>query len=184
MTVVPEASLDRIRGVVFDVDGVMTDGTVYIGSPGAEMKRFSVVDGVAMVWCRMLGYELALVSGRPSEATAQRAKELGISAVYQGVQNKRAIVTEWAHERGLEMDEVLYMGDDLIDLPVFEIVGVSVAPANADPEIRSRATYVTPRAGGQGAVRDAVQWLLAGAGRLDEAQARYREAMIGEGSNV
>lgn len=173
--------LARIRGLVFDVDGVLTDGAVSIGEDGSERKRFSIADGTALFWCRMLGYRLALVSGRPSEATRRRAAELGIEAVYEGVRNKVARVTEWATGEGLEPDDVLYMGDDYIDLPVFAAVGVSVAPANADPEIRARASYVTQKAGGDGAVREAVQWLLRGSGRWEEAMATYREGLA-EGS--
>jgi 3-deoxy-D-manno-octulosonate 8-phosphate phosphatase (KDO 8-P phosphatase) len=165
----------RVRGLVFDVDGVLTDGTVEISSSGHESKRFSILDGTALLWCRMLGYELALVSGRESGATAIRAAELGIHEVYQGVRDKAARVAAWAGSKGLDLDEVLYMGDDHIDLPVFDAVAVSVAPANADPLVRSRATHVTAARGGDGAVREAVEWLLSGAGRLEEALAAYRK---------
>jgi 3-deoxy-D-manno-octulosonate 8-phosphate phosphatase (KDO 8-P phosphatase) len=169
-----------VRGLVFDVDGVLTDGTVEISSSGAESKRFSIQDGTALLWCRLLGYELALVSGRQSGATSIRAAELGIDEVYQGVRDKAARVTQWAGSKGLALDEVLYMGDDHIDLPVFDVVGVSVAPANADPHVRARATHVTTARGGDGAVREAIEWLLAEAGRLDEALAAYRERFTGE----
>lgn len=170
----------RIRGIALDVDGVLTDGTVAISSSGEESKRFSILDGTAIVWCRMLGYHLALVSGRESKATALRAEELGIREVYQGVRDKAARVAEWADSNGLALEEVLYMGDDHIDLPVFDAVGVSVAPANADPHVRARATHVTAARGGDGAVREAIEWLLAGAGRLEEALAAYRERVTGE----
>lgn len=170
--------LSRIRGLAFDVDGVLTDGTVYIGAGGEELKRFSILDGTALVWCRMLGYELALISGRSSGATARRAEELGIDAVYQGVRDKAGRVSKWAAEVGLGLDEVLYMGDDQIDLAVFEAVAVSVAPASADADIRERATHVTRRTGGQGAVREAIRWLLRSTGRLDDAMAMYRERLV------
>ncbi|MFN2384248.1 MAG: KdsC family phosphatase [Gemmatimonadota bacterium] len=165
----------RIRGLVFDVDGVLTDGGVYIGGGPDELKRFSVVDGTAFVWCRLLGYRLALVSGRRSAATAIRGEELGIERVYQGVRDKAGQVAAWAASEGLALDEVLYMGDDHIDAPVFAQVGVSVAPGNAPPAIQALVTHVTERTGGHGAAREAVEWLLAGAGRLDEAIATYLE---------
>jgi 3-deoxy-D-manno-octulosonate 8-phosphate phosphatase (KDO 8-P phosphatase) len=168
-----------VRGLVFDVDGVLTDGTVEISSAGHESKRFAIQDGTAILWCRMLGYQLALVSGRKSGATSIRAMELGIEEVYEGVRDKAARVAEWAGAKGLALDEVLYMGDDHIDLPVFETVGVSVAPANADPLVRARASHVTTSSGGHGAVREAIEWLLTGAGRLDEALAAYRERVSG-----
>lgn len=170
---------ERIRGLVFDVDGVLTDGTVSISSSGEESKRFSIQDGTGFLWCRMLGYELALVSGRASGATSIRAEELGIREVYQGVRDKLEQVTRWAGSKGLALDEVLYMGDDHIDLPVFEAVGIPVAPANADPVVRARAAHVTGARGGEGAVREAIEWLLDGAGRLAEARAAYRERVTG-----
>jgi 3-deoxy-D-manno-octulosonate 8-phosphate phosphatase (KDO 8-P phosphatase) len=175
-----ETTLDRIRGIVLDVDGVLTDGTVYLGGGGTELKRFSILDGVALVWCRLLGYRLAIVSGRTSEATARRAQELAIDAVYQGVRDKAWQVAAWAAERGLALDEVLYMGDDRIDLPVFAEVGVGVAPANADAVVRARASHVTQRAGGDGAVREAVEWLLRNVGRLDEAHEAYLAMLMAE----
>jgi 3-deoxy-D-manno-octulosonate 8-phosphate phosphatase (KDO 8-P phosphatase) len=175
-----EAALERIRGIILDVDGVLTDGSVYVGGDGQELKRFSILDGVGLVWCRLLGYRIAIVSGRHSEATVRRARELGIEAVYQGVRDKAWQVAAWAAEQGLALDEVLYMGDDHIDLPVFTEVGVSVAPANADAAVRASATFVTRRSGGSGAVREAVEWMLAGAGRLDEALAAYRAMLLGE----
>ncbi|HWC05995.1 MAG TPA: HAD hydrolase family protein [Gemmatimonadota bacterium] len=176
-----EADPFRIRALVFDVDGVLTDGSVYIGGSGEEMKRFSVLDGPAFHWCRLMGYEVALLSGRSSRATARRAEELGVESVYQGVRDKARQVAVWAAERGLRPDEILYMGDDQIDLPVFEVAGIAVAPANAAPEVRERATHVTRRRGGEGAAREAVEWLLFRAGRLDEARRRYRNGLTGEG---
>lgn len=176
----PEPDATRIRALVFDVDGVLTDGSVYISASGEETKRFSIVDGPAFHWCRLMGYEVALLSGRQSGATSRRAAELGIVSVYQGVRDKARQVAAWAAENGLRMDEILYMGDDHIDLPVFEVTGISVAPANAAPEVRERATHVTRRKGGDGAVREAVEWLLSRAGGLDEARLRYRRGLTEE----
>jgi 3-deoxy-D-manno-octulosonate 8-phosphate phosphatase (KDO 8-P phosphatase) len=169
-----------VRGLVFDVDGVLTDGTVTISTDGLESKRFSIQDGTGILWCRMLGYELALVSGRKSRSTSIRAEELGIREVYQGVRDKAGRVAVWAAGKGLRHEQILYMGDDHIDLPVFESVGVSVAPANADPHVRARATHVTRARGGEGAVREAIEWLLEGAGRLEEAFAAYRQRVSEE----
>lgn len=172
--------LKRIRGIVLDVDGVLTDGSVYLSEDGRESKRFSIADGTAHLWARMAGYHLAWVSGRRSEATTRRGEELAVERVYQGVRDKTARIREWGESLGIELDEILYMGDDHIDLPVFEAVGVSVAPADAAPEVRDRATHVTRAGGGAGAVREAIRWLLAGAGRLDEATGRYRTSLTEE----
>lgn len=175
-----ETALERIRGIVLDVDGVLTDGTVYLGGDGQELKRFSILDGVGLVWCRLLGYRIALVSGRASDATLRRARELGIDKVYQGVRDKPWQVAAWAAEQGLALDEVLYMGDDHIDLPVFAEVGVAVAPANADPAVRDRASHVTEASGGAGAVREAVEWLFRSTGRMEEALDAYRAFLARE----
>lgn len=175
-----EVRLQAVRGVALDVDGVLTDGGVFVGREGNEFKRFSVLDGPAVHWCRGLGIELAIVSGRASPATTARAAELGIDTVYQGVRDKAAQVSAWAADVGLELDEVMYVGDDHIDLPVFDIVGVCVAPANAEPEVRERADHVTRRSGGDGALREAVEWLLNGTGRLEEAVDRYRAGLRGD----
>lgn len=172
--------LERIRGVVLDVDGVLTDGSVYVSGDGAESKRFSIADGTGLYWARMAGYDVAWVSGRESAATTRRGAELGVEWVYQGVRDKTARIREWATDRGMEMDAILYMGDDHIDLPVFEVVGVSVAPADAAPEVRAAANHVTDAKGGEGAVREAVRWLLEGAGRLEEATGRYRASLTEE----
>ncbi len=175
-----DSPLDRIRALALDVDGVLTDGTVYLSGDGVELKRFSVLDGVSLVWCRLLGYRIALVSGRESAATTRRARELGVEAVYQGVRDKAWQVAAWAAEQGLALDEVLYMGDDHIDLPVFAEVGVSVAPANADAAVRAAATHVTGARGGEGAVREAVEWLLTKSGRLEQALDAYRTMLLAE----
>lgn len=168
---------ERIRGLVFDVDGVLTDGTVYVSADGGESKRFSILDGTALMWARLAGYRVAWLSGRESNATTRRAEELDIEWVYQGVRDKSRRVREWAESVGLELEEILYMGDDHIDLPVFEIVGISVTPANADAEIRDRATHVTEARGGEGAAREAIRWVLAGAGKLEQVTGRYRAAL-------
>ena len=168
---------ERIRGLVFDVDGVLTDGSVYVSTDGRESKRFSILDGTALMWARLAGYRVAWLSGRSSEATTRRAEELDIERVYQGVRDKSGRIRAWAEETGLTMDEILYMGDDHIDLPVFELVGIGVAPAGADPEVRERATHVTTAGGGEGAVREAIRWVLSGAGRLEEVTGRYRSGL-------
>lgn len=171
---------ERIRGLVFDVDGVLTDGSVYVSGDGRESKRFSILDGTALVWARLAGYRVAWVSGRSSDATTRRAEELHIEWVYQGVRDKPGRVREWARRLDLELDEILYMGDDHIDLPVFDIVGIGVTPADADPEVRDAATHVTAAHGGNGAVREAIRWVLAGAGRLEEITGRYRSGLVEE----
>lgn len=174
----PDPVRERIRGLAFDVDGVLTDGTVWVSGDGRESKRFSIADGTALVWARLAGYHMAWISGRASDATTRRAAELDVEWVYQGVRDKAGRVRSWAESLGLGLDEILYMGDDQIDLSVFAVVGVSVAPANADPEIRARASHVTAARGGEGAVREAIRWVLEGSGKLEWATGKYRASLV------
>lgn len=158
---------------VFDVDGVLTDGAIYLGPGEMELKRFAVEDGTAMVLLRALGKEIAWVSGRESDVVLKRARELGVGEVFQGVQDKQACIEALCRGRGLRMAQVFFQGDDLIDLAALRRVGCPVAPANAAAEVRRAALFVTPRPGGSGAARDAVEWVLRESGRYREARSVY-----------
>ena len=150
----------RIRLLVLDVDGVLTDGGLYYGASGEETKRFDVRDGLAMVEARHAGLTLAILSGRSSAAVARRMEELGIAEVHQGVRDKDAVLTALMRRLGLDPAEVAMMGDDLADLPPMKRAGLALAPVNAVPEVRKAADWVSRRAGGAGAVRDALELLL------------------------
>ena len=150
----------RIRLVVLDVDGVLTDGGLYYGPSGEETKRFDVQDGLAMVEARRAGVTLAILSGRSSEAVARRMGELGIAEVHQGVGDKGTAIVELMTRLGVDRDDVAMMGDDVADLPPMKRAGLALAPANAVPEVRAAAHWVSRRTGGAGAVRDALELLL------------------------
>jgi 3-deoxy-D-manno-octulosonate 8-phosphate phosphatase (KDO 8-P phosphatase) len=160
----PPAALARrarqVRFLVFDVDGVMTDGTVNIGANGDESKTFSIRDGAAIVWARRAGFDIALLSGRPSAATTRRAAELGIERVVQGPPNKRQGYEDLLRDGGFTDREVAYMGDDWLDLAILERVGLAAAPADAAAEVRQRAHWVSRFPGGRGAVRDLIEMML------------------------
>jgi 3-deoxy-D-manno-octulosonate 8-phosphate phosphatase (KDO 8-P phosphatase) len=151
---------NRIRLVLLDVDGVLTDGTVIIHSESGESKPFFIRDGLALVWARRNGLEVGLLSGRPSEATTRRARELGIPIVSQGSNDKRAAFQHILDTHGLAPDEVAYMGDDLVDLPILARAGLSTAPADAVDDVRSRVHWISSRPGGRGAVRELVELIL------------------------
>jgi 3-deoxy-D-manno-octulosonate 8-phosphate phosphatase (KDO 8-P phosphatase) len=157
----------RIRLLLLDVDGVLTDGTVGIHVGGGESKRFFIRDGSALVWARRLGLEIGLLSGRPSEATSRRATELGIRIVVQGGTDKRGGYADILATHGYTDADVAYMADDLLDLPVLTRVGLSTAPADAIDEVRSRVHWVSRHAGGRGAVRELVELLLRAQGLWD-----------------
>jgi 3-deoxy-D-manno-octulosonate 8-phosphate phosphatase (KDO 8-P phosphatase) len=162
-----EARARNLRMVLLDVDGVLTDGTVAIAGTGDEWKAFSIRDGAAIVWAQRTGLEIGLLSGRSSEATVRRAAELNIKVVLQGETDKRAAYLHLVTSAGLKDDQVAYMGDDLIDLPVLLRVGLSAAPIDACQDVRERVHYVTGARAGHGAVREFLEMILRGRGRWD-----------------
>jgi 3-deoxy-D-manno-octulosonate 8-phosphate phosphatase (KDO 8-P phosphatase) len=154
---------DKVRLVVFDVDGVLTDGSLYVDFRGGErVKRFHVKDGLGISLLARAGLKVGLVSGRKSDAVAHRVSELGLDPrlVRQGTEDKVAVVQELAHQAGLREDEVAYMGDDLPDLAVLRRVGFPMAPADAAPEVREVAELVTKARGGEGCAREAAEKIL------------------------
>jgi 3-deoxy-D-manno-octulosonate 8-phosphate phosphatase (KDO 8-P phosphatase) len=175
--VLDAAAASRVRLLVLDVDGVLTDNAVYLGlvaGTRTEFKRFDIQDGMGLVLLRLVGLPVAIVSGRPSDATALRMRELGIDDVVQDpAARKLPALRSLLERRGLRWDEVCYVGDDLADLPVMRRCGVPVAVANAVDEVKAVARLVTTRRGGDGAVREAIEALLRARGEWDAAVARY-----------
>jgi 3-deoxy-D-manno-octulosonate 8-phosphate phosphatase (KDO 8-P phosphatase) len=157
-TVVAKAK--RIKLLLFDVDGVMTDGAVLIHGDGTESKRFHIRDGIAMVWAQRAGLRVGLLSARQSPSTAQRAAQLGITLVHQGVASKIDTYDRIVGDLVLADDEVAYMGDDIVDLAVLGRVGLAAVPADATAEARARADFVSAYPGGGGAVREVVELVL------------------------
>ncbi|MBS1159183.1 MAG: phenylphosphate carboxylase subunit delta [Proteobacteria bacterium] len=166
----------RIKLVAFDIDGVMTDGGLHYTDDGGELKTFNVQDGLGLKFMQRAGFELAIVTGRTSGVVAARAADLGIEHVYQGVANKRAAVGDLLEKLGLEWDDCAFMGDDVIDLPAMTRCGLAIAPANARPIVKQHAHTITEAAGGRGAVREAIEFILAAQGKLAAAFAPYLDA--------
>ena len=158
MRAAPRAS--RIRLLVLDVDGVLTDGGLFVSAGGEEIKRFHVHDGLAVVAARRAGLQIAILSSRASAAVTRRMTELGVSEVHQGVTDKADALDALRERLGLAVGEVAMMGDDLPDLPAMARAGLALAPANAAAEVRRAAHWVARRRGGDGAVREAVEMLL------------------------
>ncbi|MGB3741549.1 MAG: HAD hydrolase family protein [Castellaniella sp.] len=155
-----------VRLMVFDVDGVLTDGSLWYSEHGEAVKPFNALDGHGLRLLREHGIRVAWLSGRKSAITARRAAELGISPVLQGVRDKIGTVETLAQESGLSLDAVGYMGDDIIDLPVLQRVGFAVSVPNAPFYIGQAAHWVSGQAGGHGAVRECCDLILAAQGRL------------------
>ena len=157
---ISRARAARIRLLVLDVDGVLTDGSLWYGPSGEETKVFHVRDGLAMVAAIQAGLALAVISGRASAAVTRRMAELGVAEVHQGVKDKGAVIEALLSRLGLRASEVAAMGDDLPDLDLLKRAGLRLAPADAVAEVRRRADWTSRRPGGHGAVREAVEMLL------------------------
>jgi 3-deoxy-D-manno-octulosonate 8-phosphate phosphatase (KDO 8-P phosphatase) len=151
-----------------DVDGTLTDGSMaFIG--GEQIKTFNVYDGLGIRVAMNSGLQIAWVTGNTSTAVAERARMLGIADVYQGVWYKPDSLREIASRYGLSMDEIAYIGDDLNDLPAFDVAGFSFATKNAVEEVAARADMITQWPGGQGAVREAIEIIFKASGRWEDA---------------
>jgi len=155
-----------IRLLVLDVDGVLTDGRLYFTARGEEMKCFHVRDGAGIVQLLRSGVQVAVISGRDSRAVERRMSEIGVTWVRQGVQDKLAALRELLEVLGLTFQSVACMGDDLADLPLFDVARLALTVPDAHPSVKSRAHFITQAAGGLGAVREACDLILESQGRI------------------
>ena len=182
----------RIRVILFDVDGVLTNGGIWIiavpivGPDGAiatkmvEAKGYSAHDGAGVTLARLGGMKVGIITKRISETVALRARDLKLEFVYQGEDFKMRAVREIMERERLALDEIAYVGDDVIDLPVMRLCGLAIAVANAREQVKAEAHYVTPHKGGEGAGRDAIEFILEAKGVLKQCH----EAMIDEGNTA
>lgn len=170
--------LKKIKLLIADVDGVLTDGSIYTGANGMEFKRFSVEDGAGVAIARSAGIRLALISGRYSAATEARARELRIEDVYNGTLNKLLPYQELLARYNLRDEEVAFIGDGLIDLVILERVGVPISVNNGYPMVKNASVYVTKTNGGSGALREAVDWILKGQDRYEAVLGKLRQELL------
>ncbi|MDO4936857.1 MAG: HAD-IIIA family hydrolase [Sutterellaceae bacterium] len=174
MTISIEDRAKKIRLVVLDVDGVLTDGSIWTGENGEAVKRFSTRDGLGIKMLQAAGIPVAILTGRNSKQTAARAKELGIESVAQGKLFKTDAWHEILKAHNLAPEACAYMGDDVPDIPVLRATGLSTAPADAMPEIAAMVHWVSPKAGGNGAVRSLAELILKAQGKWDDlVESRY-----------
>ncbi len=162
-----------VKMLVMDVDGVLTDGSIYLTDSGDELKAFNSQDGLGLTLLRKSGVLLAIISGRKARCVEVRAQALGVAHVYQGIGNKAEAFARLLADTGLSAADCAYIGDDVIDLPVMRQVGFAVAVPDAPNLVRSHAHYVTGSAGGRGAVRELCELILHAQGKLDDALAVY-----------
>ena len=164
-----------IQLIVFDVDGVLTDGVVHYTEAGDEAKHFHIRDGLGIVAALRVGLAVGVITSRTSRLLERRMGELGVEALVQGCRDKAAAVTQMAEHFGVALNDTAFVGDDLVDLPALAIVGYPIAVADAADEVRDAAAFVTQRPGGAGAGREAIEHLLKASGRWDQVVAGYRD---------
>ncbi len=169
-------TLKSIKAIVMDVDGVLTDGTIFLDQRGEEIKAFYSADGLAITSARRMGLKIAFISARASKALASRAKELGIDALYQNKMNKIQSFEKILKDFKLQSHEVCYIGDDLVDIPVLKRAGLAIAVQNAAPEIKKISSYVTEHSGGRGAVREVIEKIMKAQGSWQKLVEDYASA--------
>ena len=192
MALTPEDRARRIKVLLYDVDGVLTNGDITIipspdsnpNSHAVEVKSFSAHDGMGIGIARLAGLKIGFVTKRQSAVVAIRARDLKIDHVYQGQSNKLDALNKIIAAEACTLEEIAYVGDDIIDLPVMRVVGFAIAPANARPQAKSAAHYITPNAGGSGAGRDAIDFILAARGILDQTIERYLDPTSAEAKSA
>lgn len=150
----------NIKLLLLDVDGVLTDNKLFYGDNGVEYKSFHTRDGHGMVMLQKSGIEIGIITGRKSELVKRRMQDLKVAHLYQGVPDKLPTFLSLVEKLGLELEEIAYMGDDILDLPILTRAGLSSTVANADPEVLSRVDFISQYKGGEGAVRELCELIL------------------------
>lgn len=165
--------IQAIRLIAFDVDGILTDGGLYLTDSGEEFKRFNSLDGHGLKMLKATGVEIAIITGRTSRCVELRAKNLGITRLYQGVEDKWGAMQALLAEVNIQPEAAAFMGDDVVDLPVMRRVGFSITVPNSPQLVRDHAHYLTQREGGNGAVRETCELIMSAQGTLDKQLAPY-----------
>ncbi len=168
--------LKRIKLLLLDVDGVLTDGSIIVGNSDQELKVFNIQDGFGIKLAQNCGIQIGIITGRTSEAVEKRANELKIEILFQGYQDKLEAYEKIKNNFKLKDDQVAYIGDDLPDLKLMQKVGVSFAVINACDEVKHIADYVTQRPGGKGAVREMIELILKNQGKWESSIQKYHES--------
>lgn len=171
MTVRSKAA--RIKLLLFDVDGVLTDGRVVVHADGSESKVFAIRDGIAMIWAQRAGVKVGLLSARASQTTLHRAAQLGVTIVHQGVTDKLAVYDQILAAERLTDDDTAYMGDDIVDLAVLARAGLSAAPVDAVEEVRARVNWTSRAKAGRGAARELIELVLRAQDRWNDIVSFY-----------
>lgn len=176
MTVDTRSRAGQVRLVIFDVDGVLTDGGLILGESGNEYKVFNVRDGQGLVLLRDSGCKIAVITARSSKIVADRMRSLGIEYVFQGQNDKGSAISGLMSNLQIRPEETAYVGDDFIDLPAMQKVGLAIAVADAHPIVQQQAHWTTTARGGRGAVREVCEFILEAQGKLDKIIQAYLDS--------
>ena len=164
----------KVKLVLLDVDGVLTDGRLYYGNAGEELKAFDIQDGLGIKLLQNAGIKVGIITGRSSVLVERRAKELGIDHLIQGREDKLTALNELLEKITFEFEEIAFVGDDLPDLAIIRRVGLGITPANGNHLIASQALWQTKKSGGNGAVREVAELILSAQGKLESMLALYQ----------
>lgn len=160
---------NEIRYLVIDVDGTMTDAGIYYDEKGNELKKFCTKDAAGFFAAHQIGIKIMVLTGRECEATTRRMKELKVDYLFQNVKDKKEFLEKFMEENKIKKNQMGYLGDDLNDLPAMQLAGFIACPKDSCQEVRSIANYISREKGGQGAVRDIIEWMLRGSNEWDAA---------------
>jgi len=162
-----------IKLIIFDVDGIMTDGILYLADDGQEYKGFNSLDGHGLKMLKSTGVELGIITGRNSQVVVHRARNLGITHLHQGAHDKLMVYRQLLGDLGLAPEQTAFMGDDVVDLPVMRRAGLAIAVPAAPDLVKAHSHYITRREGGRGAVREACEFIMRAQGSFDAQMALY-----------
>lgn len=167
-------SAQKIKLLLLDVDGVLTDGRLYYGNSGEELKAFDIQDGLGIKLLQSAGIKVGIITGRSSDLVKRRAKELSIDPIMQGIEDKLTALNELLKDMNFNIEEIAFVGDDLPDLAVVRRVGLGITPANGNHILASQALWQTKKSGGNGAVREVAELILIAQGKLESLLASYQ----------
>ena len=173
-----EARALRIKMIIMDVDGTLTDGMLFVLPDGEEVKSYNVRDGLGILLAHLVGFKTAIITGKTSRALEIRAEKLRIDELHQGILDKKPVLDAILAKHGLAADEAAYIGDDLGDLAVIKSVGLAGAVADAHPEIKKNCHFISEQAGGRGAVREFIEFILGAQGKWAEVEEKVKNLSI------
>ncbi len=166
-------NLERIKLLAIDVDGTMTDGTIYLLGNGEEIKGFNVKDGTGIVLAKLAGIIPVIISGKKSKAVNKRVKTLGIEDYYEGVNDKRGVMEDILKKYKLQWENCCFIGDDIVDMEVIKLAGFSASPKDAHPSVKSIVDFISNYEGGKGAVREIIDFILKNQNKLEESIKKF-----------